>query len=258
MVIKAILFDYIGTLVEPRNYYLEDSKTKLHEVLCQAGLPTDKTEFMEAYTKAHEKYRAVRYGQLREVTNAVWVSEALNNIRCKVTLEDERLKTALNSFFQDFIDSLRLRPHAKELIKKAAEHCRVGLVSNFTYAPAIYASLRKLRIDRDFSAIIVSESLGYRKPHAMIFEEALRLLQAKPIEGVFVGDSPSEDIDGAKKAGLHTVFVASRFNTLQDLEDCAAKPDYIFEDLVEICEKLPEIVEHSGMRRLYGNSGLVE
>ncbi len=36
--------------------------------------------FQVSYAKAHEKYRKVRYGEFKEVTNAVWVSEALREL----------------------------------------------------------------------------------------------------------------------------------------------------------------------------------
>lgn len=243
MTCKAILLDYIGTLVEPQNYTLEASKRKLHKALCEAGLKTDFEEFMEAYAETHEKYRKIRYQELREVTNAVWVSEALNNIRCTVTAEDPRLKAALNVFFQDFIDSLKLRPHAKKLIKIAAEHCRVGLVSNFTYAPAIYASLRKLDINQYFNAVLVSEGVGWRKPNKIMFSEALRILQAKADEAFFIGDSPKEDIEGAKAVGIKTIFVGSRFNTLADLQKCGVKPEVVVQNLKEACNKLLELIQ---------------
>lgn len=243
MAVKAILLDYIGTLVEPRNYTLQDSKLKLHNALCEAGLTTNMEEFMAAYTKAHEKYRVVRYEKLREVTNAIWVSEALNAVDCKVTVDDARLKAGLNVFFQDFVDSLELRPNANKLIKTASEYCKVGLVSNFTYAPIIYASLRKLGIDQFFSAIVVSDAVGWRKPHRHIFDEALRMLRVNAEEAVFVGDSPLEDVDGAKAVGMRTVFVASCFNSPNDVEKCCTKPDMIFMNLAEICRKLPEIVK---------------
>jgi HAD superfamily hydrolase (TIGR01509 family) len=239
---KAILLDYIGTLVEPRNYTLQDSKTKLYEALCEAGLVTNREQFMEAYTKAHEKYRLIRYQQLKEVTNAIWVSETLNAVGCKTTVHDAKLKAALNVFFQDFIDSLKLRPHAKQLIKNASERCKIGLVSNFTYAPVIYTSLRKLGISRFFSAIVVSEAVSWRKPHRIIFENALRILRVKPEDAVFIGDSPLEDMNGAKSAGLRSIFVASCFNSLREVEKCSFKPDLVCRDLKEVCEKLPQIV----------------
>ncbi len=243
MTIKAIIFDYIGTLVEPKKYALHESKLKLHKALCQAGLTTNLEEFMDAYTNAHEKYRIIRYEQLKEITNAIWVSEALNNIQCPATVEDARLKEGLNVFFQDFIDSLKLRPHAKQLINKASEHSKIGLVSNFTYAPAIHASLRKLHIDKFFNAIVISEAIGWRKPNNIIFNEVLRALQVKPEEAVFIGDSPIEDINGAKAVGMRTIFVSSCFNSLGDVEKNCGKPDLIFEDLEQIYLKLPEIID---------------
>jgi FMN phosphatase YigB (HAD superfamily) len=242
LTVKAILFDYIGTLVQPRSYSMERSKAKLHKALCDAGLNTEVDEFMEAYAKAHEKYRVVRYEQLREVTNAIWVSEALCNTHCTVTVDDSRLKAGLNVFFQDFIGTFQLRPYGKQLLKAACASFKVGLVSNFTYAPAIYASLRKLKINNFFNAVVISEGIGWRKPHQTIFNQALRMLRVKAEETVFVGDSPREDMEGARKAGMRTVFVSSGFNSLADLEKCGVKPDFVVKDLEELCGKLPELL----------------
>jgi HAD superfamily hydrolase (TIGR01549 family) len=243
MTCKAVLLDYIGTLVEPQNYTLETSKRNLHRVLCQVGLKSSRKEFMEAYAEAHEKYRKIRYRELREVTNAVWVSETLNNINCKTHPKDLRLKTALNVFFQDFINSLKLRPQAKKLIKTAAENSRIGLVSNFTYAPAIYASLRKLGINQYFNAVLVSEEIGWRKPHRIIFDKALRILQVKAEETIFIGDSPTEDIGGAITLGIRTIFVESQFNKLSNLQSCRIKPDLAVQDPREVCNKLPDLIQ---------------
>jgi hypothetical protein len=107
---KAVLTDYIGTLVNARYYSMDASRKKLHKTLTEAGFETGIAEFLEAYTEAHEKYRAVRYEQLREVTNSVWVCEALNKLGCSVSVDDSRIKTALNVFFQDYVDSLEFRP----------------------------------------------------------------------------------------------------------------------------------------------------
>jgi putative hydrolase of the HAD superfamily len=239
---KAVIFDYIGTLVTPSGYTLEASRLKLHKALHEAGLRTEVEEFLEAYKKAHEKYRVVRYEKLREITNAVWVAEALNALGCNVTEEDERLKAALNVFFQDFVDSLELRRHAEKLLGRAAEKCKVGLVTNFTYAPAIYMSLRRLGLNRFFNAVLVSDAVGWRKPHRIIFEEALRRLQVRAEEAVYVGDSPNEDIQGAEAVGLRTVFVASQFYSLRDLQKCGEKPELTAVDLEEVGEILPRIV----------------
>ena len=68
---KAVIIDYIGTLVNANYYNIADSQKTLHRALADAGFKTGLSEFLEAYTQAHEKYHEVRYVQFREVTNAV-------------------------------------------------------------------------------------------------------------------------------------------------------------------------------------------
>jgi HAD superfamily hydrolase (TIGR01549 family) len=240
--VKAVLTDYIGTLVNARYYNMDASRRTLHMALTDAGFETGLAEFLEAYMQAHEKYRVVRYEQLREVTNAVWVCEALNSLGCTVNPEDSRIKAALNVFFQNYLESLELRPYAKKLIVRIKEHCKLGLVSNFTYAPVIYASLRKLRINHYFNTVLVSHENGWRKPHKQIFQDALRNLQVKAEEAVFIGDSPLEDIKGAQAAGIKTVFVPSQFYSLKDLCESGQKTDLIARDLQEIYRNFSKII----------------
>ncbi len=239
--VKAVLLDFIGTLVNARNYNLAASMTKLHGALADEGFQMGKEEFLAAYAKAHEKYRLVRYSELREVTNAVWVSETLCNLGFKVCPDNSRLKAALNVFFQAYVNSLTLRPFAEKLLQQASENRKIGLVSNFTYAPVVHASLRKLGISRFFNAVVVSGDVGWRKPYKLVFEEALRRLQVEPSEAVYLGDSPLEDIKGAKNAGLRTVFVASQFNKLRDLADCGVQADFAFRGLGQVCRRFPEL-----------------
>jgi putative hydrolase of the HAD superfamily len=239
---KAVLTDYIGTLVNSRSYSIDASRKKLHKALTETGFETGIAEFLEAYTEAHEKYRVVRYEQLREVTNAVWVCETLNKLWYNASADDPRIKTALNVFFQDYVDSLELRPYAKKLTKRMKENCKLGLVSNFTYAPVIYASLRKLGINHFFDAVLVSDENGWRKPHKRIFLEALRKLQVTAEEAVFIGDSPLEDIKGAKEIGMKTVFVPSQFFSLKDLQDSRKKPDFVAGDLKQIYRNFLAII----------------
>jgi HAD superfamily hydrolase (TIGR01662 family) len=240
--VKAALIDYIGTLVNARYYNIAASRKKLHKALTEAGLNTELTEFLKAYTQTHVKYRTVRYKQLREVTNAVWVCEALNNLGCTVNPQDSRIKCGLNVFFQNYVESLELRPYAKKLIRRIKKHCKLCLVSNFTYAPVVYASLRKLGINHYFDTVLVSHECRWRKPHTQIFQDALRKLNVKAEETVFIGDSPLEDIKGAIAAGIKTVFVPSQFYTLKDLSESNQKPNYVAKDLEEIYRKFSQLI----------------
>ncbi|MCJ7632521.1 HAD family hydrolase, partial [Candidatus Bathyarchaeota archaeon] len=169
-------------------------------------------------------------------------TEALNNLGFEVTMNDCRVKDALNVFFQDFIDTLELRNGAKKLIHQAKEQGKVGLISNFTHAPVIHKSLRKVGIDELFDVIVVSEEVGWRKPSTHIFQDALNRLQVQACEAVYIGDSPIEDIKGAKQSGLKTVFVPSQFNSLKDLFESKQEPDFIAKDLTTISLNLKQAI----------------
>jgi len=237
--IKAIIFDFIGTLASVKNYSLENSKTKLHKAITKAGFNINAETFLETYRQAHEKYRIVRYQELVEVTNAIWISEALNNLGFKTNPEDTRIKTAVNVFFEDYLNSLKLRPCVKKLLNKVSTEYKLGLISNFTYAPVIYVGIRKLGINHFFNAILVSEEVGWRKPNTKIFKETLRRLGATAKETVYVGDSPLEDIKGAKAVGMKTVVIPSQFYSLENLHESQQKPDTIMKDTRELYKKIP-------------------
>ena len=229
--IKAVIFDFIGTLTNVKGYSLEASKMKLYKAIVESGFNVSAEDFLKAYSEAHEKYRVIRYQKLVEVTNAVWISEALNALGFKTSPEDSRIKTAVNVFFEDYLKSFELRPCVKPMLKQFSTEYKLGLVSNFTYAPVIYAALRKLGINHFFNVILVSEAVGWRKPHAKIFEEALKRLGTRAKETVYVGDSPQEDIEGAKAVGMKTVYVPSQFYSLENLRESQQKPDTIVKDI---------------------------
>lgn len=241
--IDAVIFDFIGTLAIVKDYDLEMSKRKLYKAIVNSGFNIGQKEFLNAYTEAHEKYRIIRYEQLTEVTNAVWISEALQNLGYEAAEEDPRIKIAVNIFFEDYLNSLRLRPCAKKLLEKVAENCKLGLISNFTYAPIIYAGLRKLDINKFFNAVLVSEDVGWRKPHPKIFEECLNRLHARAERTIFVGDSPSEDIKGAKMVGIKTIFIPSQFYSFKNLKESSQKADKTVKSLRELNEKFAVITE---------------
>ncbi len=93
-------------------------------------------------------------------------------------------------------------------------------------------------INSFFNAIVVSDEIGWRKPSAKIFQDALNKLGVEAKNAVYIGDSPIEDIKGAKQVGLKTIFIPSQFNTLKDLIESKQKPDYITEDLSSISKLL--------------------
>ena len=95
----------------------------------------------------------------------------------------------------------------RTLLQTLAARFRLGLISNFDHAPTVHEVLSRHRINVLFAAVVVSDQLGRRKPHPAIFHEALRRLNARSTEALYVGDSIVEDIGGAAGAGIDGIWL---------------------------------------------------
>ena len=79
------------------------------------------------------------------------------------------------------------------------------IVSNHVWQlPKIISDLK---IGIYFTHIITSARVGFRKPHPKIFTHAIELSGEIPSNIVFIGDSYSNDIIGAKQLGLSPILI---------------------------------------------------
>jgi len=80
---------------------------------------------------------------------------------------------------------------------------RLGLISNGQRDLDEFAEHHELDVD----VCIGSMHHGYVKPHRSIFEAALEALDVGVDEAAMVGDSPSDDIEGARAIGLRAILL---------------------------------------------------
>ncbi len=95
------------------------------------------------------------------------------------------------------------------------------------------ADLAVIGIAQRFELAVSARDAGAAKPDPGIFELMLRRASLAPEEVVYVGDDPVADIEGARRAGLHAVWVdrlgrdwpatlAPPAHRVSDLEELAA------------------------------------
>ncbi len=73
------------------------------------------------------------------------------------------------------------------------------------------------KIDKFFNHIVTSESIGFKKPDARIFEFALQTAGALPEHSLMVGDNMETDIAGAKAMGMDQVLFDPNQQTDQQI-----------------------------------------
>jgi len=94
-----------------------------------------------------------------------------------------------------------------DTMRQLAAQRPVALVSNFDHGPTARRVLATHGVAEFFSAIVISEEFGRRKPHPTIFAAALEALGAAPSEAWYVGDSVGDDVVGGHNAGLPVVWI---------------------------------------------------
>jgi putative hydrolase of the HAD superfamily len=86
-----------------------------------------------------------------------------------------------------------------------ARGLRLACVSNWDYAlPEVLA---RCGLDGAFDAVVTSAGVGARKPDPRIFAAALAAVDCAPANALHVGDTPGEDIEGARAAGIPALLL---------------------------------------------------
>jgi len=87
------------------------------------------------------------------------------------------------------------------------EHRALGVVSNSSSEASVRRILDRVGILDYFSPILSSGTEGVEKPDPEIFRRAVRRLELRPEEVVYVGNLAYTDAKAASSAGLHGVWL---------------------------------------------------
>ena len=69
------------------------------------------------------------------------------------------------------------------------------------------ADVQKIGLDSYFSFAISAADVGASKPSPEMFLEAMRRAEVSPAHAVHIGDHPIDDIEGANRVGMHSIWV---------------------------------------------------
>jgi putative hydrolase of the HAD superfamily len=189
--VRAVFLDALGTLVELEPPW-ESLRARVPAEVGDERLEQALRAEMAYYRDhAHEGRDEASLADLRERCAAI-VSERLG---VEVTV-DELVEAIRFDAYPDAVPALReLRERGRRLV----------VVSNWDYAlPRV---LERCGIDGLLDGTVTSAQTGSRKPDPAIFRAALELSGCAPDEALHVGDTPEEDVDGARAAGIRALLI---------------------------------------------------
>ncbi|HXV03592.1 MAG TPA: HAD family hydrolase [Gaiellaceae bacterium] len=210
MDIQAVLFDLDFTLAKPGPDLGPEGYQRLGR---RFGLELDPSRYAEARAKAVEGLR--KHPDFRH-DEEIWVAFTERIIRGMGGDADSAYEAAVEmtrawehahnfDLFDDALPALaELRRHGLKL----------GIVSNTGRDVEEFLAHHSLDVDVALS----SRVHGKVKPHPTIFQAVLDRLGVEPEHAAMVGDSPEDDLEGARSLGMRA-FLVDRDGLHPEAED---------------------------------------
>lgn len=182
----------------------------------------DETLFDRAFTL--ERFLVIQFAQflkfLGQTTQREWVAKFIE-LDARGQKSKRRLYPEILQLFNgDQLASERLITHYFEkstrdaiavsgmdelLDSLTAKGVPIGIITNGE-TELQSRTIEALGLDRRTRMVLISESVGFRKPDRRIFELAAQQMKMDLHECLFVGDNPTADVLGAHRAGMRVLW----------------------------------------------------
>jgi HAD superfamily hydrolase (TIGR01662 family) len=133
------------------------------------------------------------------------------------------------------------QPDAKQVVVELTRRgYRLGILSNTITEREIPEWLEEDGFSQYFPTVILSSLFGHRKPGPEIYLEAARQAGVSPARSAYVGDNPSRDVLGARRAGFGMVIIMMEPAELEKEPPTGEnKPDLIIQKLSDLLDIFP-------------------
>jgi len=136
-----------------------------------------------------------------------------------------------DDFILNYGDQAFLFPDIPETLQQLSKRYSLALVTNGR-SRSQRGKIQSTALEPFFDLIVVSEEIGEDKPHPKIFQFCLESLKVSANECLFVGDHPTNDVQGALDMGMSAAWV--RTNKHSPPTNC----DFYLNHVSELLERL--------------------
>ena len=230
---ETCIFDLYGTLVD---IHTDEDAPLLWEKLAIFygfyGARYEPRELRAAYERLTKELQAGREGIRRDAHEAcpeIEIEKVFARLFTEKGCEaDEALAVHAGQFFRVLsIDYIRLYDGVTEMLdalRKAGK--RVYLLSNAQRIFTAY-EMNALGLTKYFDGIFISSEHGVKKPDVRFFDKLLERYAIARESAVMIGNDGVCDVEGAKRAGLRTLYIHSNISP----DETDVKADYVLDHM---------------------------
>ena len=231
---EAVFFDLGNTLVKERVSGEAARKRMLDELyrcLREEGECVNYEALKNALEKGFKECAERVKGSFKELNPEDVFKRCFESLG--LTFDEELLRKALKAYFYSRVDTVELYDDALPTLKALkSKGLKLALISNAL--PDGRAVYEALGLSKYFDIAIFSFEVGLKKPHPLLFEQALNALGVKERESLMVGDSLEADILGARILGMEAALIVRNGIKVT----LSVTPSYIISDLRQLLNLL--------------------
>jgi putative hydrolase of the HAD superfamily len=204
---QAVFFDAGYTLLcmDP------DQPTIFVRVCSELGIELDHARFAEGVDRANTLLAPRHPSQVpapfsQETMDRFWTD--YNRVLLSVCARNPRDPERAELVYRRFTAAInwRIYDEVHGVLRALRLHgIRLGIISN--WSGDLEEVMHRVGLLESFDFVLDSARLGYEKPHAKIFDEAVRRANVERSTALHIGDSPEHDVDGALSAGLRALLL---------------------------------------------------
>lgn len=237
--VKAIFLDTGNTMrvVVADPDFQAEARKKLTQLAGTKELPD---AFCERLGKRYQDYKKWTKEKVVEVSEVeLWTRWMLPDFPTEMIA---RQAGKLTRTWKDLDGRHVPRPDVLPIIVELHKRGYVlGIIANSVSQTDIPEWLKENGLEKYFKTVVLSSVFMRRKPDPYIFIEAARQAGVEPANCAYVGDNPSRDIEGAKRAGYAKVIILFEQATLRKEPPRGMHPDGIIGELKGVLDFFPPL-----------------
>ena len=199
--IDNIFFDLDHTLWD----FDKNSDLTFFKILNKNNISIDITNFLNFYHPINKKYWDMY--RINKVSKADLrynrLSETFKKLNYKINDE------VINQLAIDYIDHLsdfnHLIPDTLNVLDFLKSKYKMHIITN-GFKEVQKRKLEKSNLIHYFETVTISEDVGEKKPHKLIFNHALKVANANVENSIMIGDNFNADILGALGVGMKAIY----------------------------------------------------
>ena len=227
--IKAVFFDLDGTLCDSDAAWGIATR-ETFQLLCKRESSVSEEALAKAWTTVHQELFQQRDAGKRSMAEVRDLR--FHRLFQELNLPTGKIIEELNDFLSSrYLTSLCLYEDVEVFEELHAYH--VGIITNGAHdqhTDSQFSKVKHLGLSERIQSLTISDEVGVIKPNIKIFKVACERAGVLLKEAMFVGDSIQNDIVGANRAGMTSVFIDRKSDVLiPKIAD--EQPDYSFSNL---------------------------